>query len=159
MAKIIVKYEDVIEEHDIKVLWNGKPRSLRDPESAIEMLKIIGKKSQADSLLDEHEEEYGQVLSDYWRKFDNDTSTTFNEVYSEFYTRIDHANEEYKILNGSPGALCDRGIVYVKYGEPDSAVRSYNENYNIIEIWEYKSTGMKIYFSDKTGTGEFKRFK
>ena len=159
MAKVIVKLGDRSEEYKVPVLWNRKPRSLHDPESAIEMLKLIGKKDDADRLLDEPDEEYYHVLSDYWKKFDSDTSHAFNEVFAEFYSRIDYANKNFKSLNGDLGAKSDRGIIYLKFGKPDSTERTYNEKYNIIEIWEYKSLGKKIYFSDKTGTGNFIRIK
>ena len=159
MAKVVIKLGDRSEEYEVPVLWNSKPRSLRDPESAIEMLKLIGKKDDADNLLDEPDEEYYHVLADYWKKYDSDTSHAFNEVFAEFYSRIDYANENFKSLNGDLGAKSDRGIIYLKYGKPDSTERTYNENYNIIEIWEYKSLGKKIYFSDKTGTGNFIRIK
>lgn len=159
MAKVNIKIDDKSEEYKIPVLWNGRPRSLRNPESAIEMLKLIGKNNEADSLLDEPEEEYYHVLSDFWKRFDNDTSNSFNEVFDEFYLRIDYANKNFKSLDGNLGAKSDRGIIYLKYGKPDSTERTYNEKYNIIEIWEYNSLGKKIYFSDKTGTGNFIRIK
>jgi len=159
MADVKIVLGNNSEDYNIKVLWYNKPNSLRDPESAITMLKLIGKKADADILLDENEEKYPQILSDYWNKFDKDTSTAFNEVYAEFYSRIDHANENFKHLGGIRGSFSDRGIIYIKYGDPDSIEREYNENYDIVEIWEYKSVGKKIYFSDITGTGDFKRIK
>jgi len=159
MSKVIVKYGDISEEYEVPILWNSKPKSLRKPESAIEMLKLIGKITEADSLLDEPDENYYHALSDYWKKYDNDTSSAFNEVFAEFYSRIDYSNEHFKSLNGVPGANSDRGVIYLKYGQPDSTERTYHEKYNIIEIWVYKSLGKKIYFSDETGTGNFIRVK
>lgn len=159
MLRITVAMNNKIEEYHLPVLWYNKPRSLRDPESAIEMLNLIGKSEQADSLLDEPDEEYYHVLYDYWKKYDNDTTTAFNEVFSEYYSRIDYANKNFKSLKNGLGVESDRGMVYIRYGKPDSTERSYNEQYNIIEIWNYKSLGLKIYFSDKTGTGDFVRIK
>jgi len=159
MSRITIAMNDRTEEYHVPVLWYNKPKSLRDPESAIEMLNLIGKSEQADSLLDEPDEEYYHVLYDYWKKYDNDTTTAFNEVFAEYYSRIDYANKNYKSLSGGPGSESDRGMVYIRYGKPDSTKRSYNEKYNIIEIWDYKSLGLKIYFSDKTGTGDFVRIK
>jgi len=159
LVEVNANFGDRTEEYKVPVLWSEKPRSLRDPESAIEMLKLIGKKDDAYRLLDEPDEEYYNALSDYWEKYDNDTSHAFNEVFAEFYSRIDYANENFKSLNGDLGAKSDRGIIYLKFGKPDSTERTYNEKYNIIEIWEYKSLGKKIYFSDKTGTGNFIRIK
>ncbi len=159
MARITITMNDNNVEYPIKVLWYNKPKSLRDPESAIEMLELIGKVDEADSLLDFDDEEYYRVLYDFWKDYDKDTTTAFNEVFAEYYSRVDYANKNFKSLSGDSGAESDRGITYIRYGEPDSTERSYNEKYNIIEIWDYKSLGMKIYFSDKTGTGNFVRIK
>ncbi|MEN8192956.1 MAG: GWxTD domain-containing protein [Bacteroidota bacterium] len=158
-SKIKITMGERSREYNIPVSWISKPRSLRNPETAIEMLQIIDKNKEVDSLLSFPEEDYYDVLFDYWSKLDNDTSTAFNEVFELFYSRVDYANNNFKSLNGDIGALSDRGKTYVKFGEPDSIERTYNEQYNIIEIWEYKSLKKKIIFSDETGTGNFIRVK
>lgn len=159
IARITILMNDKSEEYPVRVLWYNKPKSLRNPESAIEMLNLIGKVEEADSLLDFDDEEYYHVLYDFWKKYDRDTTTAFNEIFAEFYSRVDYANKNFKSLSNDLGVETDRGITYIRYGEPDSTERSYNEQYNIIEIWDYKSLGKKIYFSDKTGTGDFVRIK
>lgn len=155
--KILIDNKDF--EFTLPVFWNNKPRSLRNPEMAIELLKIIGKNDQADSLFDFDEKEYYDVLYNYWKKYDNDAETGFNEVFAEFYSRVDHANKNFKSLSGDVGAKSDRGLIYIKFGKPDSIERTYNEQYNIIEIWKYNSINKKVIFADHTGTGNFVRIK
>jgi GWxTD domain-containing protein len=141
------------------VVWYDKPRSLLDTKKAIEYLEIIGFKQQADSLLDFSEEDEYKVLFDYWRKLDDDSTTSFNTIFDEFYRRIDYVKNQFNSLGENDGVDTDRGKIYVFYGKPDNIERTFNDINNVIEIWEYKSINKKIYFSDKTGTGKFKRIK
>lgn len=141
------------------VVWYDKPRSLQDTEKAIEYLEIIGFKQQADSLLDFPEEDEYKVLFDFWKKLDDDNTTPFNTIFDEFYRRIDYVKTQFNSLGESDGVDTDRGKIYVFYGKPDNIERTFNDINNVIEIWEYKSINKKIYFSDKTGTGKFKRIK
>ena len=158
-SKIKVSYGSEEIEFNLHVFWDDKPKSLRNPESAIELLKIIDKKDEADSLLDFDEEEYYKVLYNYWKKYDRDLETGYNEVFAEFYSRVDKANENFKSMSGDSGAESDRGVVFIKYGKPDLIDRTYNEQYNIIEIWKYTSINKKVIFADHTGTGNFVRIK
>ncbi len=141
------------------VFWYNKPKSLDIVEDAIEYLEIIGFSNSADSLLDVSEDEEYQALFSFWKKFDTDTSTTYNSVFNEFYSRIDIVKKEFNSLGKNDALRTDRGITYIIYGKPDSIERKFNDVYDIIEIWDYKNLNEKIYFSDITGTGKFKRIK
>ncbi len=141
------------------VVWHNKPKSLGDVEKAIEYLEIIGYKKEADSLSKFSDEQQYQALFNFWKKFDDDTTTTFNAVFDEFYSRIDVAQKKFNSLNKKDALATDRGLTYILYGKPDSVKRTFNNIYDVIEVWEYKSMNKKIYFSDKTGTGKFERMK
>jgi len=158
-AKIFIKSEDFESEFDINVFWNEKPKSLFNSEDAIEAMILIGQRDIADSLLDIFEDEQYQALFNFWSKFDDDNSTSFNEVFYEYYSRIDFVKEEYNSLGKNDGLDTDRGKTYLIYGEPDKIERTYSEVYNVLEVWIYNSLHEKIYFSDKTGTGNFERIK
>nr|MDA3862136.1 GWxTD domain-containing protein [Melioribacteraceae bacterium] len=143
----------------LSVLWYDKPKSLENTEQAIEYLETIGFKHSADSLLDFSDDEEYQALFHFWKEFDDDSSTSFNPVFKEFYSRIDFVRNEYNTLGKSDGADTDRGRTYIVYGKPDNIERTFKDVYDVIEIWEYKLISEKIYFSDKTGTGKFERIK
>ncbi len=141
------------------VLWYDKPKSLTDIEQAIEYLEIIGFNESADSILDLPDEEQYQALFSSWNKFDDDKSSSFNIVFNEFYSRIDFVIDEFNSLGKNDGVETDRGRTYIIYGKPDSIERTFNNTYDVVEVWDYKSINEKIYFSDKTGTGKFERIK
>ena len=158
-ARIHISSESIQLEFDTKVFWNDKPRSLFNSEYAIEAINLIGYNSVADSLLDISDDEQYQALFNFWSRFDDDKSNSFNEVFDEYYSRIDFVNKEYNSLNKNDGLKNDRGKTYLIYGEPDKIERTYSDVYNVLEVWIYNSMNEKIYFSDKTGTGKFERIK
>lgn len=143
------------EKFDMDVVWFEKPNSLRDPENSIELLRLIDNDVRVDSLLDIDEDNYSRVLFDYWEKSDPDTSTSFNEIMQEFYSRVDYADKYFSVFNKKKGSTTDRGIVYIKYGEPDEIIRNFAEIDATNERWIYNNLKLHFDFFDNTGTGNF----
>ncbi len=141
------------------VFWKNKPKSLRDVDQAIDYLNLIGFNKSADSLNNYSDNQKYNALYNFWKKFDDDSSKTYSNVFSEFYSRIDYVKKEFNTLGKNDGIDTDRGRTYLVFGKPDEIERKFNDTFDIIEIWKYNSVGEKIYFSDKTGTGKFERIK
>ena len=140
----------------LNVEWIGKPRSLRDPEFAIEMLQYIeGSDSVIDKMLDVDSDEYQDELIQYWKKYDPTPNTKYNELMAEYYSRIDYAASEFKSLTKRNGISSDRGKVYIKYGKPDKIERSSDEYGYVVETWIYGNAKQRFVFVDKDGTGNF----
>ncbi len=135
--------------------WINKPVSLRNPEYAIEILEYIDEPRRVNKLLADKEENYYSELKNYWKIYDSDTNTVFNEVMNEFYSRIDYVNEHYSTITVSQGIKTDRGKIYLKFGKPDSVERSYSKENEILEIWNYNKLNHQFVFSDKSGLGNF----
>lgn len=157
--EIILKRDTTKIKFEQKVVWFDKPKSLANIEEAIEHLKIIGLNKQVDSLLNFSEELQYHALHKFWSKYDDDKSTAFNAVFGEFYSRIDFVKSEFNSVGKKDALETDRGKTYINFGKPDSITRTFNDVYDVIEVWEYKSLNEKIYFSDKTGAGKFERIK
>ncbi|HSR51960.1 MAG TPA: GWxTD domain-containing protein [Acidobacteriota bacterium] len=66
-------------------------------------------------------EEKDQFIEQFWRRRDPSPQTIENEFKTEHYRRISYVNERY--FSGEPGWKTDRGMIYIKYGEPDSVER------------------------------------
>ena len=143
------------EEFNSECLWFNKPFSLMDVERAIEYLSFIESDSIVYSMLDESSSDYPEILSEYWAKYDPTPETVFNEVMSEYYTRVDHAVKEFRGIGKDDGAKTDRGAVYIKFGQPEKIERSSNSMGQIVEIWTYSKPDRKISFIDRKGTGNF----
>lgn len=141
--------------NDINISWVSKPRSLFNPEFAINILKYIEKDSVISRLLSVDEENYYVTLNEHWRKYDRNKNTSFNEVMDEYYSRVDSTNFKFRTTGADIGAETDRGRIYIKFGKPDKIERSYVENNQIAELWIYKNINRKFLFEDKTGLGNY----
>jgi GWxTD domain-containing protein len=147
--------KEIDEEFNLKVFWPDKPFSLIEPEQAIELLSFIEPDSVVALMLDEDESEYQKVLFNYWKKFDPTPETSYNEIMFEYYNRVDYALKEFKGLGKLNGAKSDRGVIYIKFGKPESVERSSNPQGLIVETWTYLNPERKFSFIDKKGTGNF----
>ena len=153
--KVTNDENDIDEEYESKIVWFNKPFSLMDPEKAIEFLNFVESDSVVYSLLKNSSSDYPIILRDYWSKFDPTPQTTYNEVMSEYYTRVDYAIKEFKGIGKGNGAKTDRGVVYIKFGKPEKIERSSNPQGQVMEIWSYSNPERKFTFIDKKGTGNF----
>ena len=138
-----------------EVLWYDKPFSLRDPEDAIKALKNIENEDVVDSLLDLKEDLMYKGLVDYWKKLDPTPKTEYNELMTEFYTRVDYTLKNFSTISGVKGVKSDRGKVFIKYGKPDKIERSSTLQGKVVETWIYDKLHRKFVFVDEDGTGEF----
>jgi len=154
---LTVKTDSNEEEIDypLSVFWLEKPFSLRNPETAIELLKYIEGDSVVSNLLDADEEDYPQVLQQFWKQYDPTPETSFNELMEEYYSRVDYAALEFRGITKKNGLSTDRGRIYVKFGKPDKVERYSNDYGYMIERWIYDKPQMKFIFVDKMGTGNF----
>ncbi len=144
--KILKKCNDFIE-------WENKPRSLKDTDFAIKILSKIQGKEEIDKLKENFSGK--ELLYLYWKKFDPDTATKFNEIMELFYQRVDKAAKEFSTIDERNGALSDRGLIFIKYGQADSIQRSFTKNNFALEYWIYEKLSKKFIFIDKSGLGKF----
>lgn len=147
--------KDIDEKIPLMVVWFNKPFSLLNPEKAIEYLNFIESEDVVDELLSADESDYPKVLHEYWSKYDPTPETSFNEIMFEYYNRVDYAIKEFRSISNKNGAKTDRGMVYIKFGEPDKIDRTSNSQGEVIEIWTYTKSQRQFTFIDKIGTGNF----
>ncbi len=115
-------------------------------------------------------EEKERFIEQFWLRRDPDPSTPENEFKIEHYRRIQYANEKFSA--GVPGWKTDRGMIYIKYGPPDT-VESHEGGETYIrptyegggttsvypfEVWRYQyiegvGPDVEIEFVDKVGGG------
>jgi GWxTD domain-containing protein len=147
--------KEIDDKINLDVVWFNKPFSLLNPEKAIEYLSFIESDSVISELLDEDESDYPKVLNNYWKRFDPTPESTFNEIMFEYYSRIDYAMREFMSITNNNGAKTDRGMVYIKFGNPDNIERTSTSQGQVIEVWTYLKPLRSFSFIDKTGTGNF----
>jgi GWxTD domain-containing protein len=151
----IIVNGNVDEQFTKTVFWYDKPFSLRNPELSIEVLKYIEDETVVDSLLDMKEEDYYKHLVDFWKKMDPTPETEFNELMEEYYQRVDYVQSNFSSITGKKGLDTDRGMIFIRFGEPSKIERGSNEKGKVVETWIYENPERKYVFVDKNGVGEF----
>jgi GWxTD domain-containing protein len=142
-------------EFEFNVLWNGKPKSLMNPELAIQTLAAIESEQKIETLLDGDKNEYAKVLKKYWDEKTGNKKFTFNELENEYYKRADYSIDNFSTVSYPNGAKSDRGKIYTKYGKPDEIKREYSNSNIVIEIWKYLKLKREFTFTDKSGLGNY----
>jgi len=135
--------------------WTGLAEHIRDLAEAIAQLEYIAKTRELSHIRDGRTEaERLDRFKEFWRKRDPTPSTAHNERMEEYYYRISFANRQYG--NFGAGWKTDRGLVMVKFGEPDHIDRHpYSFNTDPYEVWYYYSINRRFIFIDKTGFGDY----
>ena len=142
-------------EFNREVFWSNKPKSLMNPELAIQLLEIIAGKAKVDSMLDANEKNYDKELNKFWADKNPNKNIVFNELEAEFYRRADYASESFKTIDNNNGAKSDRGKIYIRYGKPDEIKRDYSNPNATVEVWKYNRIDKEYIFTDITGLGNY----
>jgi len=82
-----------------------------------DVLWIISQEERDVFLKLQNDEERDSFIEQFWARRDPDPNTLENEFKIEHYRRILYANERFSA--GIAGWKSDRGMIYIKFGEPD----------------------------------------
>ncbi len=136
--------------------WIGVPNTLKDLERAVDQMVYLATPSEIDYI---HEgADYTQKLErfvDFWRKKDPTPQSTENELFTEYYRRVDYANRNFKQM--LEGWRSDMGMVYITLGAPNNVERHpFEYNSKPYEVWEYYDINRRFTFVDITGFGDYR---
>ena len=140
--------------HPLPVIWPDMPRSLLNPVYAMDALRFITTTEELDSVNSGPEDERMKHFEDFWKAKDRTPETAFNEVMTEYYTRVDHAAANFGTLREPDGTWTDRGRIHVLYGTPTRVERNLDPA-GFIEVWSYETARKKFIFLDETKTGNY----
>ena len=139
---------------EFSVIWFTKPIYLYKTDLALRPLRYVLSPAEFDSVNSLDLEELETWFSNFWKQQDQTAETHFNELLSEFYTRVDYANRYYSVRS-KEGWETDRGRIYLLYGEPEKVEnRRYAANSLPYLIWTYPDD-LTFVFVDKSKNGEF----
>jgi GWxTD domain-containing protein len=121
---------------------------------SIELVRYIAEGEEIEELENAEPDERAAVWEAFWKRRDPTPETEENEYKIEFFRRVRYANEHFSGV--TPGWRTDRGMIYIRYGEPD-LVESYPHNIDgpPYEIWIYNSLGRRFVFIDYDGFGNY----
>ncbi len=152
---VISKDNSKSAEFEFSVLWNDKPKSLMNPEFAIQALEAIENEQTIDFLLNADKNDYAKVLKKYWDEKSGNKKYAFNELENEYYKRADYSIDNFSTVSYPNGVKSDRGKMYIKYGKPDEIKREYFNSNIVVEIWKYIKLKKEFTFTDKSGLGNY----
>lgn len=134
----------------------GFPVTITDLDKAIEQLAYIATQSEIDFIQDGDTKEDRLIrYKDFWKSKDPSPNTDVNEVFLEYYRRINYANEHFK--HYVEGWRTDMGMIYITLGPPSFVERHpFDGNSKPYEIWEYYNISKRFVFLDETGFGDYR---
>ena len=133
--------------------WIDMPVSLLNIDVAIDMLQFILSREELDKMKTGSTAEKERKFREFWAERDPTPDTEFNELMTEYYSRIDDAYQRFTSLQ-QPGYETDQGRAYILYGPPDNIERRLPANRPTQEIWEYPNR--TLVFEATTGFGDFR---
>ena len=136
--------------------WSGVPTTIQDLDLAIDQLVYIASQSELDYIRDaKSKEEKTKRYIEFWKKKDPSPSTDDNEVFNEYYRRIQYANEHFS--HYVKGWKTDRGMVFILLGAPNNVDRHpFDVDSKPYEIWQYYQMNKQFIFMDETGFGDYR---
>ncbi len=141
----------------VEATWQGLTQHIANLDQAIAQMRHVAKDRDIKYIREGGtEQERLKRFQDFWKRLDPTPGTERNERMEEYYFRVAYANESYgrSIL---PGWETDRGLVMIRFGEPDIVERHpFNFNTKPYEEWIYTRIGRRFVFIDETGMGDYR---
>jgi GWxTD domain-containing protein len=108
-------------------------------------------------LIKASDEESDSVFQAFWDKRDPSPGSPENELFNEFYKRVDLTNRNFG-YSRKDGWKTDRGRVFIVFGPPDRVDRGTPSRYTQgdYEVWYYDELREKFVFFDEYGFGDFR---
>lgn len=136
--------------------WSGMPSTLKDLEKASDQMIYIAGPDEIDHI--QNGKDFAEKLDRYmefWEKKDPTQGTPENEVFNEYYRRIEFANKNFKQM--LEGWRSDMGMVYITLGSPNNVERHpFEYDSKPYEIWDYYDINRRFIFVDQTGFGDYR---
>ncbi len=139
-----------------KNVWPGMPRSLKNVDVAIDVLRLIATEASMDSMQSGGFNERRDALERFWAQRDPTPGTIMNEAMTEFYRRVDHTRAAFATMQESDGLKTDRGRIYILNGQPTRVDRTLNPAMGYTETWTYEKTKRIFTFVDERRNGNYR---
>ncbi len=136
--------------------WSDLPFSIVDVDLAIDQMRYVARQKDIDYIRSaETPEEKRLRFLEFWNKRDPDPQTPRNELMEEYYHRVEYANRNF--AHYLEGWRSDRGMVYIRFGSPESIERHpFETNSRPYEVWHYYDLNYEFVFVDETGFGDYR---
>jgi len=136
--------------------WVGLPATVANIDEAIDQLIYIANPDEIDYMENgKDEEEKSKRFLEYWKSKDPSPGNDENEVFQEYFGRVNFANEQFSHYR--EGWQTDRGMVFIILGPPNNVDRHpFEYDSKPYEIWQYYEINRSFTFLDETGFGDYR---
>ncbi len=144
-----------VAQRTIKCLRTFSGTILSDINIAVKQLRYIAYQQEIEYIEDGKTLQEKQLrFEQFWKKKDPSPNTDRNEMFDDYYQRIDYANKNFRSY--TEGWLTDKGMVYIVFGPPVSVERQqgYGDG-KVFERWIYRNN-REFIFADNSGFGDFR---
>ncbi len=139
--------------YNMKVVWDKFPNALTFDFVSENAMSMLFDKDEIKKYDNAPKNLKIKKLFEIWKPYDPDTSNAYNEILSEFFSRVDYAIKNFSSPKSHNGYKTDRGLIYIRYGKPLKIKQDFSEyDYNR-EIWDYGN--MQYIFVDEKGNGNY----
>jgi len=145
--------QKTIASSNILSRWYNIPSSLLNLDIALDHMRFILDESQLKEMRRGSDVEKEQKFRFFWQQRDPTPDSDYNELMTEYFTRIDQAFEKYTTPS-KPGHESDQGKIFIVYGPPDTIERRFPPSGNTQEIWTYENR--TFIFTASSGFGDFR---
>ncbi|MCH7962462.1 MAG: GWxTD domain-containing protein [Bacteroidetes bacterium] len=136
--------------------WVGLPATVDNIDKAIDQLIYIANPDEIEYMENgKDEKEKTKRFIEYWKTKDPSPGNEENEVFQEYYGRVNFANEQFSHYR--EGWQSDRGMVFIILGPPNNVDRHpFEYDSKPYEIWQYYEINRNFTFLDETGFGDYR---
>lgn len=134
----------------------GLPSSIMDLDKAVSQMVYIASPQELNKIKDSFsKEEKLKNFLEFWKIKDPSPNNEENEVFDEYFRRVNYANEKFS--NYNEGWKTDRGMVYIILGTPNNINRHpFEYDSKPYEVWEYYEINRSFVFVDQSGFGDYR---
>lgn len=141
----------------IQTSLSGDIKSTGSIEEKVEQLQYVARGDEWRELRNAEGEELERLFKKFWDLRDPTPGTPANELYDEYYKRIQISNTQFR-SSRRDGWRSDRGRIFVIYGPPDSIEKTdpFRTNFSGYEVWYYEELKRRFIFYDEYGFGDYR---
>lgn len=134
----------------------GLPFVIKNLDKAIDQMIYIATATEIDEIKEgQNYQERLESFLNWWKKKDPTDNTQENEVFNEYFRRVEYANRNF--THYTEGWRTDMGMVYIILGAPSNIDRHpFDYDRKPYEIWEYYELNRRFVFVDNTGFGDYR---
>jgi GWxTD domain-containing protein len=135
---------------------DGMPISDGELDERITQLRYVATQNDIDDIRDAGDySARRKKYAEFWERLDPTPGTPANEAMTEYYRRIDFANQNFRSY--AAGWLTDKGRVYVIFGPADNvSTDNFRTDGRNVEVWQYYSRNLRLTFVDDSGFGDYR---